>query len=518
MSKRDYFLIFLFSLALAIGIAATQSTSGYMDADYYYATGIQLAEGKGFTEPFLWNYLDDPSGIPHPSHAYWMPLTSILAAVGIRLAPGFGFDAAQIIFILLSALIPLITATLAFSLSSRRDLALVSALLALFSGYYAPFLTTTDSFSLYMVLGGSFFLALKIRKNWVKAIVLGFLAALFHLSRADGAIWLIFAAIPLFISLRAGKKNYSPFLLLFVSYALLIAPWVLRNINTFGTPLAPNGDQMLWFTSYNQIFSYPAGTLSLESWLASGWDEIIKTRLWALKLNLGTMLGVQGAVILFPFIIFGAWKERKNQIVSLGVFAWLTTFFVMSIIFPFAGARGGFFHSGAALQPLWWALAPIGLEQAIKWIARKRHWRVREARQVFLAGLVGMSLLLTGAILWGRVLSPLAREQAQIRGVSLYSSIEEIILAEDEDGEQAVIVSNPPAYFLASNRFALALPEGDIQTVFALASRYNAEWLILEEGAITDGFQPLFDAPGMQENLTLIEEVEGAKIFVIETE
>jgi len=528
MTTRTYLLLFFFSLALAIGISSTQSTSGYMDADYYYATGIQLAQGEGFTEPFLWNYLDDPSGLPHPSHAYWMPLTSIISALGMRLARGFDFASAQWIFILLSALIPLITASLAYTLTSRRDLSIISALLAIFSGYYAPFLTTTDTFSLYMVLGGSFFLALKIRRIWLKAIMLGFIAALMHLSRADGAIWLIIAALtlisPLFLRERAeseGKVLLSTFYsltILFSSYLFLIFPWLLRNLTIFGTVLAPGGDQMLWLRSYNQIFSYPAGNLSLETWLASGWIEIIAARFWALKLNLGTILGVQGGIILLPFIISGAWLYRKDEIIRVGIFAWLTTFFVMTIIFPFAGARGGFFHSGAALQPLWWALAPIGLDQAIAWAAKKRRWRVREARRVFLAGLVGMSVLMTGAIMWGRVLSPLAREQAQITGVSRYEAVEEIILVQGDEVKYAVIVSNPPGYFLASNRFALAVPDGDTQTVLAIAERYNAKYLILEPSAVTDGLMPVFDEPMAQTNLIFLDEIKGAKIFVIETE
>ena len=45
---------------------------GYMDADYYFATGQELSRGRGFVEPFIWNYLDDPSGLPHPSHLYWL--------------------------------------------------------------------------------------------------------------------------------------------------------------------------------------------------------------------------------------------------------------------------------------------------------------------------------------------------------------------------------------------------------------------------------------------------------------
>ena len=561
MTRRDNFIIFFLAFAFALGIASSQSTPGYMDADYYYATGIQLAQGEGFTEPFLWNYLEDADGLPHPSHAYWMPLASILSAVGMRFTRGyfdaaqhqFDFASAQMAFILLSALVPLITAHLAFSLTQKRNLALTSALLALFSGYYAPFLTTTDTFSLYMVLGGSFLLALKIERIWLKAIALGFISALFHLSRADGAIWLIIAAISLLtfrtsrFTQRATRRHFplSTFYsltILFASYLLIITPWILRNYITFGTLLVPNGDQMLWLTNYNQIFAYPAGNLSLQTWLASGWDEIIKARLWALQLNLGTILGVQGGIILLPFIIIGAWKQSFSLVVRVsalnlrakeglkpllqgvdemiftGILAWFITLIVMTLIFPFAGARGGFFHSGAALQPLWWALAPIGLEGVITWMVAHREWKA-ESLKVFSVILVAMSLLLTGAIMWMRVLSPTAREQAQITGVPLYASIEKRGLSqEDVEARAAVIVSNPPGYFLASRRPAIVLPDGDLETIFALAERYGAEFLILEKGSVTEGLMPLFDNPLLSENLIFLAEIEGAKIFVVETE
>ena len=520
MTIRTYLILFLIALAFSIGVASLQSTPGYMDADYYYATGIQLAQGEGFTEPFLWNYLDDPSGLPHPSHAYWMPLTSIISALGMRLARGFDFASAQWIFILLSALIPLITASLAYSLTSRRDLSIISSLLALFSGYYAPFLTTTDTFSLYMVLGGSFFLALKIRRIWLKAIILGFIAALMHLSRADGAIWLIIAVLSSQFSIfnpdfQFSIPNLKFLIFLLLAYLSLTLPWFLRNYVIFGSLLAPNGDQMLWLTSYDQIFAYPAGNLSLETWLSSGWDAIIAARFWALKLNLSTILGVQSGMILLPFILLGAWHYRKNEIIRVGIFAWLTTFFVMTIIFPFAGARGGFFHSGAALQPLWWALMPIGLDRAIAWMVKHRGWREKSQR-VFQVGFVIALFLITVLIFWGRVFSPLAREQAQSAGVPLYTSIETILSAQSGDNAQAVIVSNPPGYFLASNRFSLALPDGDVQTVLVIAERYGARYLILEEGGVSEGLMPIFDALTAQPNLIFLDEIEGAQIFVIE--
>lgn len=535
MNLRAYLSLFFFSLLVSTGVASTRAAPAYMDSAYYYATGIQLAEGKGFTEPFLWNYLDNPVGIPHPSHAYWMPLTSIVAALGIRLAPDLGFASAKFAFILLSALIPLLTASLTFSLTQKRDLALIAALLAIFSGYYLPFLTTTDSFNLYMLLGGSFLLALNLRQTWKKAILLGSLAALMHLTRADGALWLLIAALALFM--QRVTRNSSPeqsrrtqhatrftlhafqnLLILALAYALLITPWLLRNYATFGSPLAPNGDQTLWQTSYNQLFAYPAGSLSMQTWLSSGWNTILDARLWALKLNLGTLLGVQGGIILLPFIIIGAWQLRKNAIVYTGLFAWLVIFLVMTFIFPFAGARGGFFHSGAALQPLWWALAPVGLERTIRWGVGLRGWRADEANRVFQWGLVGMAVLLSGAILWGRVLSPAAREQAEVTGVSLYRTIEAELLSGRADPHAAVITSNPPAFYLASGRPALALPDGDAETLFALAERYGARYLVLEPGGVTEGLMPIFDDQTAQDGVSFLGEVKGAQVFEIATQ
>ncbi len=517
MTKRTYLIIFLLALFFAVGVASFQSTPGYMDADYYFATGLQLAEGKGFSEPFLWNYLDDPAGLPHPSHAYWMPLASLVSALGLRLAPNLEFASAQWVFILLSALIPPLTAALAFSLTSRRDLAVIAALLALFSGYYAPFLTTSDTFAIYMLLGGSFFLAFKIERPWLRAVTLGLLAALMHLSRADGAIWLIIAAIYLFSTASNRKSSFLFHLpLLFASYLAVMLPWFWRNLAAFGTPLAPGGDKMLWLTHYDQLFTYQPDTLTFSAWLASGWDAILGARLWALKLNLGTMLGVQGGVLLLPFMVIGAWQLRKSVQVRVGVFAWLLTFAIMTFIFPFAGARGSFYHSGAALEPLWWALAPLGLERAVGWIAQKRRWRVREAHSVFRVGLVGMAFLLTATLLWGRLISPRA-QQAAGEGVPRYRLIEAFLLEQDNpDG--AVIVSNPPGYFLASERSALALPDGDIQTVFSIAARYGARYLILEPSGVTAGLMPIFNAPTAQINLTFLGEVEGAQVFVIETQ
>ena len=145
---------------VALVIVALQPVPGYMDADYYYAGGKQLASGHGFTDPFLWNYLDHPQGLPHPSNSYWNPLASIVAAGGMVLTGKINFLSARIGFILMAALAPLVVAALAYRISRKRHLALLAGLLTIFSGYYLPFIVTTDNYSLYMLVGALYFLIL----------------------------------------------------------------------------------------------------------------------------------------------------------------------------------------------------------------------------------------------------------------------------------------------------------------------------------------------------------------------
>jgi hypothetical protein len=165
-----------------------------MDADYYFAGGIQLAQGKGFTEPYVWNYLSDPQGVPNPSHTYWMPLASIVSAVGMWIAGLTTYAAGRAPFILLSACVPLLTATLAFSISRQTGLAMISGLLSIFSMYYAPFMPVPDNYGLYMMFGASFLLFAPRTEKWIP-LALGALAGLLTLARSDGLLWLGLAGL-----------------------------------------------------------------------------------------------------------------------------------------------------------------------------------------------------------------------------------------------------------------------------------------------------------------------------------
>ncbi|MEA3350804.1 MAG: hypothetical protein U9Q82_09305, partial [Chloroflexota bacterium] len=201
MTLRYYTFLFILGLSGALLLSAFQPAPGYMDSEYYFATAMRIAGGKGFSEPFLWNYLDDPQNIPHPSHAYWMPLTSLLAAAGMRVFGTFTYLAAQSGFLLLAGLISPLTALLSYRLNRDRFLAILSGLLAVFSVFYLPFLVVTDTFAIYMLLGVLFFLLLSPSPTLPRTpapglkhhrfflpLLLGLIAGLMHLSRADGVL------------------------------------------------------------------------------------------------------------------------------------------------------------------------------------------------------------------------------------------------------------------------------------------------------------------------------------------
>ncbi|MCS7009911.1 MAG: hypothetical protein NZL98_00900 [Anaerolineales bacterium] len=516
MRRSDHFLLFGLALGILLIVGAFQKAPGYLDADYYYATGLQLAQGRGFSEPFLWNYLDEPAGLPHPSHAYWMPLVSLLAAGVPALFHNASWFLTRVPFFLIAALVSPLTAALAFALHRNRSLALTSGLLAIFSGLYLPFLTTTDAFGVYMVLGGLFFLLLAqgdvSPPRWVFP-ALGLVVGLMHLARTDGILWLLLALLGVWkfsarqrFSLACRASAVALFL---GGYLLVMAPWFGRNLLVFGQILAPGGAKMFWLTAYDQIFAYPSDFLTFEFWIASGWQSILQARWWALGLNLATLFAVQGGVFLLPLAIAGGWELRRDPLVRLAFFSWALLFALMTFIFPFAGARGGYFHAASAFQPILWALTPLGLERLVRWGQSRRGWDGAQASTVLRLGLVFLAVSLTGTALLLRL--PTWNDEAH-----RYRQIAARLVERGAQTGDVVIVSNPPGFYLVSGLAAIAVPDGDSKTLLQLARRYGASYLILEPGSVPKGLVSLYEGSLLPEGIVFLTEVEGAKLYVLQ--
>jgi hypothetical protein len=523
MKWRRLLLLGVMGLTVAIVVGAFQSSPGYMDADSYYVVSQQLATGHGFTEPYIWNYLDNPPGLPHPSNSYWMPLASLLAAAGAWIFGAHSWIAARIGFLVVTALIPPITYLLAWTFNHRNALAFESGLLAVIPVFYLPFLPITDTFGLYMLLGAGFFILIsRILKEYVPrtifllCLALGTVSGLMHLARADGILWFFMALL----AVLYFRKNFSyrfgilySLLCVTLGYLLIMLPWFIRNMTVFGTPMAPGGIKMFWLTSYDQLFSYPASLLTFTSWFHSGILAILKARLWALSLNLATFLAVQGEIILLPFIGIGIWGFRKDPRIQLALIGIGLTFLAMTVAFPFAGARGGYFHSGAALQPVWWVMAPIGFEKVINWGGKKRGWNVEKATKLFGYSLIGSVLILSAIIFWTRIIGNGGYESWDQESTT-YSQIDQFLVSQGVNNSDTIMVSNPPGFFLASGNPSIAVPYGDRNTILNLASRYNVTYLVLEEGSVPVGLLSVYDDPENQGELKYIGEINSARVFL----
>jgi hypothetical protein len=513
----------LLALALIIRLltALLLKQPGYTDAYYYGVGARQLKAGQGFTEPFIWNYLDPPEGVPHAGFTYWMPLASMLGWMGLRLL-GDSFGAMQAPFVLLSALLPLVAYVIAWDVTGKSRHALLAGLLAVVPGFYAHVLVLPDSFAPFALAGSTCLWTTgrglrSHRPLWFG--LAGVAAGFGHLARADG---LLLAGVACLTTLfqppvRPGQREPGPSrgasaLLVAGGYLLVMGPWFVRNWGAFGMPLPGAGLSTMFLTTYDDLFAYrqPA---TLESYLAWGWSEILGSKIDALWLNLQRLWAENLLIFLAPFAAAGLWSLRRDRLLWPFLVYLPLLFLVMTVVFTFPGTRGGLFHSGGALLPFFFATTGPGLEVILRWVARRRKgWHARRAWPVFAAGLVGIAVLLTLAILWrGGVLSG-----DWNRRDWRYGTIGEW-LAEADTADTTVMAGDAPAFAWHTGRPAIAIPNDPLDTILAVADRYGADYLVLDDtrSRPTDG---LYAGKESHPRLVLRLDRGGWQIYEIEAQ
>ncbi len=501
MPRRD--LLLLLALALAFNVTLASFTSGpwYVDDAYYFGGALRLASGQGFTEPYLWNYLGNPASLPQPSHLYWMPLTSIVAALSM-LVFGQSFAAARLPLLLLASLLPLITYYTAHSLTGLRRHALAAGLLAIFCGYYVIYWGTTDSFAVYGVVVALTLIAVSRgldakRGYWLLVIGAGVGAGLAHLTRADGLLVLAVALLVILMSPR-HRFTLSP-LLLVCGYLLVMLPWFIRNLLAVGSPLGAGGAGTLWLVEYNDIFNYPPN-LTPARYFATGWGVILDGKLQSLTSNLQTILAVQGLIFLAPFILIGLWQLRKRALYRIVMLYAVLLYVAMTFAFSFPGMRGGLLHSGVALLPFYFPAALVGLDAAIDWIvARLKHWKPELAKRNFTILIVIYAAALTLALA-----APRARGSEED---PMYA------LLRDLPTKAVVMSNNPPGVWAATGHPGVPLPNGDGDTVIAIADKFHVRYIVMDKN-IAPGLVPLYQSSGA-EWLRLIKQEGDVKLFEV---
>lgn len=465
---------------------------GYTDAFYYFNAANRLVVGDGLTDAYLWTYIGLPDGLPAPSHRYWMPLTSLIAAAGMWLAHSPGdYAAAQIPFTLMLAGTACVGFWLGGRIGGTARHAWVAGLLALFSGFFTRFWGMTDTFTPYALVGSLALVFMGLAADTTRhALAYGFWAGIFaglgHLTRADGLLlllvgwWVILLAarahrgapavpgmarMPLLIDLF--RASWRCILVFTLGYLMVMLPWFFRNITAIGTPLPVGGTQAIWYTEYNDIFNYPPGAAPHDL-LGVGLSTFVESRWTALVNNLGTFIAVEGLVVMTPLMLLG-WRRRRRAGFLYG-FAWYAfgLHLVMTLVFPFPGYRGGLFHSAAALVPWWSALGVAGLDDAVDWIARyRRTWKPRTAKWMFSFGLVVLAVVLSISV---------ALPNRVERGTpARYRRLVELLPADSR-----VMINDPAQLYYFSRLGGVVLPNSPPDVIPEIAARYGVTHVLIE--------------------------------------
>ncbi|MBN1977748.1 MAG: hypothetical protein JW918_10130 [Anaerolineae bacterium] len=482
--RRDLLVLFLLSLVVRLATAAFISRAGYMDPAYYAAGAVNLAEGGGLDEPYIWNYLGEPEEIPQPGFLYWMPLPSLLAAPFAASFPG-SFFALQIPFALLSALLPLVGYGVARRAVGSRRSAWAAGLITLFSGFFFPHWTLPETFAPF-ALFGSLALWLAGGNGWVSLLV-GLLVGLAHLTRADGVMLLpVVALAPLFLQKPSITDHSSRItshvlrltlhhsLFVVLGYLFAMGPWFIRNSVAVGSPLAPGGAKTLWLTHYDDLYCYGCD-LSLQSYLAWGWGNILQAKLSALSVNLQRFLGENCLVFLLPLAVIGFYRLRRKPSFPLSLIYLVLVYLAHSLAFTYPGVRGGFFHASSAVLPFLFAAAMDGLEATVKWVGQRRRWKIRQATAVFTVAVVA------GAVVFG-----LYAGRAKVRAWQGVDRAYERVgdwMEQARIGEEAVVMANnAPAFWYYTRHPAVAVPAhtGGVEALLAAADRYGVTYVVLD--------------------------------------
>ena len=510
LAHRGWILFALLALVGAFSLVRLSAAPGYTDSYYHFNAASRLVSGDGLTDPYLWTYIGAPETLPAPSHRYWMPLTSLIAALGMSLAGAPGdYAAAQWPFALLLAGTALTGFWLGGRLGGGRRHAWIAGLLTLFSGFFTRFWGQTDTFAPYALVGSLCLVAIgqmqgartprrvSLRDNasrdpsntfrlplsmqWrggrgVRSlyVLTGILAGLAHLTRADGLLLLLVGYAAALWPVRGEhyiaivRRVLPGLVIMTLAYLLVMLPWFAYNVAVSGTPLPVGGTQAIWFREYNDLFNYPSDSTP-TTFFADGITPLFTTRWEAFTNNLATLIAVEGLVVMAPLMLLGLWLRRRDGFLrGFWIYA-LGLHLAMTLVFPFPGYRGGLLHSAAALIPWWAALGVAGLDDAVNWVARRRRqWRADSAKLIFSAALLAVAVFLS-----------LSTGMANRVGTGMPRLYDD--LRADLPENARLMINDPAALYYFTGMGGVVLPNESPDIIPEIARRYGVRYLLLQD-------------------------------------
>ncbi|MEW6712554.1 MAG: hypothetical protein AB1403_22240 [Candidatus Riflebacteria bacterium] len=319
------------------------------DSAFYHLMVDQIEKGEGFTEPIIWNFLNDYKTIDHPMD-YWMPGGIIMYSLARKT---FGVQSEIALNIAIWSFLAGLIFYRVFCLTGSFLSAFFAGLTFVFSGRNTFFLLTTDNIAFYAALGFLFFASI-VREDrffWLNPVIAG----LAVLTRIEGILIAVFSLV--YSGWRFRRAG--PIILTLLLIVLTVLPWVIRNQIILGKPWTSNS-RALMLTDYSDLFC-PEFSGSLEAFLAQGWQKITLQRVRGLWLALINLIAIPGVFIVFyPYwrrALVSVWKREGMLFIML---LWIFVLFC-GLIIPFQCEKGTALHISAFFIPGFSMLNGLGL-------------------------------------------------------------------------------------------------------------------------------------------------------------
>ncbi len=496
---RIAIVLFVVAFVARVVTALPFFAPGYPDSVYYLATAREIVAGHGFTMPYIWAFVDTgghlpPAGVlPIPSNEHWMPLASIVEVPFIWVL-GPTYLASCLPFWILAALGASITYLLGIDAGLGRRTSIAAGLLMAMPGAVAPYMSQPDNFSLYLVLGvAAMWLCVRGAAGNRRAFALGgVVVGLAMLARTDGVL----LGVPFIVAFLAeqwprwrGRASATPARIGWIAaiacfglFLLVMTPWWIRDYSIFGSisPSSSSG-RILWIRTYEQLFSVSDQTTP-ATFFAQGLGPLIASRIGGLIVALEVFVTQPLLIVLMPFMLWGAWLQRRNLTFRPWMVYGLTFLVFAGLVFAVHLPYGMALHSEMALAPHGYLLSVVGIGAAVRWVALRRpHWDAARATRNFTAITVGLvwvvgavaTLLLAGA--W--------RHEADYRTALLS---EHPVPATDR-----LMSADPGAYWYRWGITGVPTPNDPLPVVEKAAALYGVRWLILEKDQLVPSLRPV---------------------------
>jgi hypothetical protein len=493
MTRREALL----SVALVFAVALVVRAATAMlivfpkpeDTAYYVGVARNLLEGRGLVSDAIWSFHTEPLTFPKAAFEVWLPLPTWLAAGSMAIF-GMSFTAAQVPFVIIGALVPVLAWRLAADVAQERGLPTGRArTLALGTGLttavYLPLLLHSalpDSTMPFAVLAlAACLLMTRIvrdprgaRLTDPRLIGLGVVLGLTALTRNE-AVWLALTWV-LVAWLTNGTTVAERVRMIGVAgvVALVVfAPWMVRNMEVFGSPLPGQAITNAFSITGFDIFAWNDPP-TLSRYLAVGPAALLEMRVVGISHNLFSVLLVPGFPVAFIGLVGLPWAVRGAAVRPV-VLVSLMTFLVTSLVFPVATTWGTFLHAAGPVHVLLVLSAMLLLDAAFEWLSIRRGWTRPVAWLGALLGVVS-SLLMSAAIL--PTFGAGSRETA-----TLYDELGARMAAAGRplDASAGPVISNFPIWIAETQRiYALALPDEPPEDVLDMAASFpGTRYLVL---------------------------------------